>query len=144
MGKCKKYKKIAYMVSIILCIAILFTSVDSLAFSKIRGIDATNNLCEHHTEHTLECGYSEGTEGVPCSHEHTEQCRETRTDCIHRHEKECYVTNTGTDTATYTETNTETDTENIELGEPTECTHVCTKENWRPWTQQNWQRSRKR
>ena len=27
-------------------------------------------LCEHHPEHTEDCGYTEGTEGAACEHEH--------------------------------------------------------------------------
>ena len=31
-------------------------------------------LCEHHPEHTPECGYSEASEGHPCGHAHDETC----------------------------------------------------------------------
>lgn len=34
--------------------------------------DAT--LCEHHTEHNEDCGYSSATEEQPCNHEHDEAC----------------------------------------------------------------------
>ena len=34
----------------------------------------TGGLCEHHTEHNEECGYTEAVEESPCTHEHTEEC----------------------------------------------------------------------
>lgn len=37
-------------------------------------ITSTSGLCEHHTEHTADCGYTEGTAEIPCSHEHNESC----------------------------------------------------------------------
>ena len=31
-------------------------------------------LCEHHPEHTAECGYVEAVKGHACGHEHTPDC----------------------------------------------------------------------
>lgn len=31
-------------------------------------------LCKHHPKHTEDCGYTEGTEGAACEHEHNESC----------------------------------------------------------------------
>ena len=31
-------------------------------------------LCIHHTQHTEDCGYTEGEKGTPCGHVHTEDC----------------------------------------------------------------------
>lgn len=45
----------------------------------------TDGLCEHHTQHTEECGYSSAVEGMACNHEHTDACYETATACIHVH-----------------------------------------------------------
>ena len=42
-------------------------------------------LCEHHTEHNADCGYTEGIEGTPCNHEHTEDCYTLVTSCVHKH-----------------------------------------------------------
>lgn len=64
-------------------------------------------LCEHHQQHDENCGYSEGTEEVPCSHEHTEDCYTLVTNCIHEHTEECY----GEDST-----------------EPDSCNHVCSEE----------------
>lgn len=45
-------------------------------------------LCEHHTEHTPECGYQAAKPGAPCRHEHKEDCYTTTTDCTHEHTEE--------------------------------------------------------
>ena len=47
-------------------------------------------LCEHHTEHNADCGYTEGIEGTPCNHEHTEDCYTLVTSCVHKHTADCY------------------------------------------------------
>ena len=47
-------------------------------------------LCEHHTEHNADCGYTEGIEGTPCNHEHTEDCYTLVTECVHKHTEDCY------------------------------------------------------
>lgn len=51
--------------------------------------------CEHHTEHTADCGYVEAVEGQECSHEHTEECYLTETKCVHEHSPECYPAERG-------------------------------------------------
>ncbi len=54
-------------------------------------ITGTSRLCEHHTEHTADCGYTEGTAEIPCSHEHDESCGGL-TDpeaCNHTHDEAC-------------------------------------------------------
>ena len=38
------------------------------------GSPNANTLCEHHIEHTADCGYTESMEGTPCAHNHTEDC----------------------------------------------------------------------
>jgi pilin isopeptide linkage protein len=67
-----------------------------------------NDLCEHHAEHTEECGYREGAEGSPCTHEHTEECYILEINCVHEHDETCYAAG---------------------KAEPTECTHVCSEES---------------
>ena len=47
-------------------------------------------LCEHHTEHDAGCGYTEGSEATPCTHEHNEGCYTLVTKCIHEHTEDCY------------------------------------------------------
>lgn len=34
----------------------------------------TGGICEHHLEHTEDCGYVEAVEGQPCQHEHDSGC----------------------------------------------------------------------
>lgn len=56
-------------------------------------------LCEHHTEHTADCGYREAEPGHECTHEHTEDCYQTvekedgstteELDCHHEHDESC-------------------------------------------------------
>ena len=78
-------------------------------------------LCQHHTEHNADCGYTEGIEGTPCAHEHTNDCYTEVTECVHEHTDECYP-------AESVSGNTVTPSE-AEEAEPTECTHVCSEES---------------
>ena len=71
-------------------------------------------LCEHHPEHTADCGYSEGT---PCTHEHNDDCYQKVENCVHEHTPECYPEAEDTDD--------EATPSNAKAAEPTECTHVC-------------------
>ena len=67
-------------------------------------IAGTSGLCEHHTEHTADCGYTEGTAEIPCSHEHDESCGGlTDPDaCNHTHDEACgYVPATAGSPCTY-------------------------------------------
>ena len=65
----------------------------------------TIEYCEHHTEHTAECGYVAPTEGHDCghahdagcgykeagecTHEHTETCGVDGESCTHQHDDDC-------------------------------------------------------
>ena len=49
-----------------------------------------SGLCEHHTEHTEDCGYTEGTAEIPCAHAHGEDCYTEATSCVHEHDDSCY------------------------------------------------------
>ncbi len=78
-------------------------------------------LCEHHAEHTEDCGYTEGSEGTPCNHEHTEDCYTTLvTSCVHKHTADCYPAESVSDN-----TASPSDAENQE---PTECSHECSED----------------
>lgn len=47
-------------------------------------------LCEHHTEHTAECGYVAPIEGHECEHVHDESCGyQEASECTHVHTEEC-------------------------------------------------------
>lgn len=81
----------------------------------------TGGLCEHHTEHTEDCGYTEGTPGTPCNHEHTDECYTLVTECVHEHTEDCYPAEGVSDN---TATPSDADT-----AEPTECAHECSEES---------------
>ena len=77
-------------------------------------------LCEHHTEHNADCGYTEGIEGTPCNHEHTEDCYTLVTSCVHKHTADCYPAESVSDN-----TASPSDAENQE---PVNCTHECSED----------------
>ena len=51
--------------SLLLCSAMLFSFCPQTAFAE--GAEA-GSLCEHHPQHTAECGYTEGGEGTLCTY----------------------------------------------------------------------------
>ena len=69
--------------------------------------EESDGLCEHHTFHTSECGYSPAIPGSPCTHEHTQDCYQTVAECIHVHDDACGY--------------------NEEAGDAS-CAHVCSEE----------------
>ncbi|MDY4490709.1 MAG: leucine-rich repeat domain-containing protein [Candidatus Faecousia sp.] len=69
--------------------------------------EESDGLCEHHTVHTSECGYSPAIPGSPCTHEHTQDCYQTVAECIHVHDDACGY--------------------NEEAGDSS-CAHVCSEE----------------
>ncbi len=73
----------------VLCFVLAFSSVNDVTFAFAEQSTETAP-CEHHMEHTEDCGYSEGVEGSPCKHEHTEACYTKITECTHTHTAECY------------------------------------------------------
>ena len=62
-------EKMRKALSILLCLCMLLQNAPVVAFAA-----TTDNLCDHHTEHTAECGYREGSAGSACTHEHSEDC----------------------------------------------------------------------
>ena len=58
---------------------------------QTQALTYAGGLCEHHAEHTAQCGY---VQGQPCGHVHTEECYETVTECVHTHTQECYPEDT--------------------------------------------------
>lgn len=80
-------------------------------------------LCEHHPKHTEDCGYTEGTEGAACEHEHTEDCYTLVEKCIHKHDESCYPVLEGS-----VSENTATPSE-AEEAQPIACTHKCSEES---------------
>ena len=75
----------------LLAAAMIFTMPGVPASAVEAGASAVHTgLCKHHPEHTEDCGYTEGTEGAACKHEHTEDCYTPVKECIHEHDESCY------------------------------------------------------
>ena len=75
--------------AVLLSVAIAVGSVPIIAFAE----SGSDGLCPHHTEHTEECRYAEPTDGMKCTHEHTEKCYEEMLICLdesHEHDDGCY------------------------------------------------------
>ena len=110
------------ILSLLLCVVMLFSLCPQSALAvgneQTGGVTASG-LCEHHPAHDDECGYTEGTAGTPCSHEHTDDCYTEVTDCVHEHTEDCYPQNS---VSGNNATSSNAD-------EPTECTHVCSEES---------------
>lgn len=116
-------KKKKRLLSLLLCGVMLFSLCPQVVFAE--GVQnseqAIGGLCEHHPAHDEACGYTEGTKGTPCSHEHTEGCYSLMTSCVHEHRLDCYsAENVSGNTVT------PSDADGTEL---TECTHVCSEES---------------
>lgn len=77
----------------------------------------SGGLCEHHTEHTEDCGYTEAVEGSSCAHVHTEECYESITDCVHEHTEACYPEGSVSGNAAISS----------DENKPAACTHVCSE-----------------
>ena len=108
----------------LLAAAMIFTMPDVPAFAVEAGASAVHTgLCEHHPEHTEDCGYTEGTEGAACEHEHTEDCYTLVKKCVHEHDESCYPVLEGS-----VPENTATSSE-AEEAQPTACTHECSEES---------------
>lgn len=123
----------------LLAAAMIFTMPGVPASAVEAGASAVHTgLCEHHPEHTEDCGYTEGTEGAACEHEHkvnggeadredplgdTEDCYTFVKKCVHEHDDSCYPVleeSISENTATPSE---------AEKAQPTACTHECSEES---------------
>ena len=114
------------ILSLLLCGAMLLSlgpqSVLAEENGQAGGVTAdTRGLCEHHPEHNADCGYTEGTAGTPCGHEHTADCYEEVTNCVHEHDEDCYPEESVS--------GNEAAPSGPQKREPTECTHVCSEES---------------
>ena len=132
---CKWKRPAAFL----LAAAMIFTMPGVPAFAVEAGASAVHTgLCEHHPEHTGDCGYTEGTKGAACEHEHkvnggeadredplgdTEDCYTFVKKCIHEHDESCYPVLEGS-----VSENTATSSE-VEKAQPTACTHACSEES---------------
>lgn len=108
----------------LLAAAMIFTMPGVPASAVEAGASAVHTgLCEHHPEHTEDCGYTEGTKGAACEHEHIEDCYTLVKKCVHEHDDSCYPAleeSISENTATPSE---------AEKAQPTACTHKCSEES---------------
>lgn len=111
------------MISLLTALALCLTlqPVNAFAAEDSSEPARTGGLCAHHTAHDETCGYAEGTEGSPCTHEHGEECYTEVTNCVHTHTEDCYPA--GDNSVS------DNDVTSSETAEPTECSHVCSEEN---------------
>ena len=117
---CKWKRPAAFL----LAAAMIFTMPGVPTFAVKAGASAVHTgLCEHHPEHTENCGFTEGTEGAACEHEHIEDCYTLVKKCIHEHDESCYPVLEGS-----VSENTATPSE-AEKAQPTACTHECSEES---------------
>ncbi|SFH15821.1 Putative cell wall binding repeat-containing protein [Lachnospiraceae bacterium NLAE-zl-G231] len=97
-------RKHARGLSLLLCAVLLAGQLGTTIYAEGTASD-TEGLCEHHPEHTTECGYVEAVEGHRCEHVHTDGCYTdelicgyddedmelaTDSDAAHEHTPKCY------------------------------------------------------
>ena len=97
-------RKHARGLSLLLCAVLLAGQLGTTIYAEGTASD-TEGLCEHHPEHTAECGYVEAVEGHRCEHVHTDGCYTDQlicgyeeenmkpasdSDAAHEHTQECY------------------------------------------------------
>lgn len=116
----KKFSK--RLLTFLLAVTMMITVSYPPVYAQEETLQPQTGLCEHHTVHTADCGYTEGTTGSPCSHEHTADCYTTEKNCSHEHTGDCY---------SQAENSNPDDTETPSGSEgqaPDACTHVCSEE----------------
>ena len=113
------------ILSLLLCGAMLFSLCSQSVLAEENGqaggvTIGTSGLCEHHPEHNADCGYTEGTAGTPCVHEHTADCYEEVTNCVHEHDEDCYPEESVS--------GNEATPSGAQKREPENCPHICDEE----------------
>ena len=114
------------ILSLLLCGAMLFSLCSQSVLAEENGqaggvTIGTSGLCEHHPEHNADCGYTEGTAGTPCVHEHTVDCYEEVTNCVHEHDEDCYPEESVS--------GNEATPSGAQKREPENCPHICDEES---------------
>ena len=89
--------------ALMMCFCMVFANVTP-ATALAQNIETA---CENHTEHTAECGYSEGAAEIPCTHICNDSCTLSATSCVHTHDENCGY---------------------VAAVEGTPCSHVCGEE----------------
>ena len=76
--------------ALLLCTALVGSTVSSALPVQAANEGEEETYCEHHLEHTGECGYVEAVAGHPCEHVHNEECGYSEeTACTHEHDNTC-------------------------------------------------------
>lgn len=130
MKKRRKKRIISLTMVLALCLTLFPTS--ALAAEDSGAAIVTGGLCAHHTEHDEACGYVEGTEESPCTHQHSEECYHEVTSCTHEHTPDCYPAEDSSipeDGMTSSEDTEAPEATPSEPAEPTACSHVCSEES---------------
>lgn len=90
--KRRNRKRVKRWLALVLCLSMVFPSATTFVSAAGEPV-YTGGLCEHHTEHTAECGYTEAVEGQACSHTHDEACGYSepteKIPCTHQHDENC-------------------------------------------------------
>ena len=113
------------LIATFLSLCLLFTLLPATALAEGETdsgpTPAESTLCEHHPQHDESCGYTAGSEGTPCAHEHGEDCYVQVTNCVHTHTADCFPAESAPeDPAAPAEP---------AAAEPTACNHVCSAES---------------
>ena len=130
MKKRRKKRILSLTMVLALCLTLFPTS--ALAAEDSGAAIVTGGLCAHHTEHDEACGYVEGTEESPCTHQHSEECYHEVTSCTHEHTPDCYPAEDSSipeDGMTSSEDEEAPEATPSEPAEPTACSHVCSVES---------------
>lgn len=89
--KLKVHRWIAWLLCVALMVSMVSSTLPALA---VNGENEEGTLCEHHPEHTEDCGYAEAVEGQYCTHIHDDECGyvgggSITIECTHVHDEEC-------------------------------------------------------
>lgn len=125
-------KKRVISLTMVLALCLMLLPVSAFAAEDSGAATETSGLCAHHTEHDEACGYVEGTEESPCTHQHSEECYHEVTSCTHEHTPDCYPAEDSSIPEDGTASSEDTEAPEVtpsEPAEPTACSHVCSEES---------------
>ncbi len=121
-GRKRKGGRLRRSMGLLMAAVLIFNTLPASGLA-VSASEQEKGLCEHHPEHTSDCGYREAQ---PCTHEHGEEYYKTVTECAHEHTDECYPETEATEESTGEGSATDYGAEGRE---PENCTHVCSEES---------------
>ena len=123
VGKLFKGRGMKRGMGFLLAAALLFNTLPSggLVATAAASERSGTGTCEHHPEHTVECGYTAAEEGSPCNHEHTDDCYIEVIDCTHEHDEDCYPQEDISDN--------DATPSDAKKREPENCPHICDEDS---------------